>query len=133
MKEFKGSKLLSFSPELKKIMSGSRDPEELQYYWEQWREQTGQKYLDQYKQYIDLYKEAAKLNGFRYMTIKIWKKYLFGDRGVNRKHKMQKKHNASENVYCVKICFTLIIRKQTLFFRLYFSRQKVLALSNILQ
>ena len=65
MKEFKGSKLLSFSPDVKIIMSKSRDPEELQYYWEQWREQTGQKYLDHYKQYIDLYNEAAELNGFR--------------------------------------------------------------------
>ena len=65
MKEFKGSKLLSFSPELKKIMSESRDPEELQYYWEQWREQTGEKMVDQYKQYVDLYNEVAELNGFR--------------------------------------------------------------------
>ena len=65
VKEYKGSKLLSFAPDVKRIMSESRDPEELQYYWEQWREQTGQKYLDQYKQYIDLYNEAAELNGFR--------------------------------------------------------------------
>ena len=60
-----GDKLLPFSPDVKRIMSESRDPEELQYYWEQWREQTGEKYLDQYKQYIDLYNEAAELNGFR--------------------------------------------------------------------
>ena len=46
-------------------MSESRDPEELQYYWEQWREQTGQKMVDQYKQYVDLYNELAKLDGFR--------------------------------------------------------------------
>ena len=65
MKEFKGSKLVPYSPEESKIMSKSRDPEELQYYWEQWRKQTGQKMVDQYKQFIDLYNEAAKLNGFR--------------------------------------------------------------------
>ena len=65
MKEFKGSKLLSFNPGVSKIMSKSRDPEELQYYWEQWREQTGEKMVDLYKQYIDLYNEAAELNGFR--------------------------------------------------------------------
>ena len=65
MKEFKGSKLLSFSPELKKIMSKSRDPEELQYYWEQWRDQSGRKMGDMYRQYVDLYNEAAALNGFR--------------------------------------------------------------------
>ena len=65
VKEYKGSNLLSFTPDVKKIMSKSRDPEELQYYWEQWREQTGQKMVDQYKQYIDLYNEAAELNEFR--------------------------------------------------------------------
>ena len=65
VKEYKGSNLLSFSPDVKNIITTSRDPEELQYYWEQWREQTGEKYLDQYKQYIDLYNEAAELNGFR--------------------------------------------------------------------
>ena len=65
MKEFKGSKLLSFSPDVKIIMSKSRDPEELQYYWEQWRAQTGQKMVDHYKQYVDLYNEVAELNGFR--------------------------------------------------------------------
>ena len=67
MKEFKGSKLVPYSPEVSKIMSKSRDPEELQHYWEQWREQTGKKMVDQYKQYIDLYNEAAELNGFRYI------------------------------------------------------------------
>ena len=51
--------------QVKKIMSKSRDNEELQYYWEQWREQTGEKMVDLYKQYIDLYNEAAELNGFR--------------------------------------------------------------------
>ena len=67
VKEFKGSKgrVLSFAPDVKKIMSESRDPEELQYYWEQWREQTGEKMIDQYKQYIDLYNELAELSGFR--------------------------------------------------------------------
>ena len=67
MKEFKGSKLVPYSPEESKIMSKSQDPEELQYYWEQLREQTGKKMVDQYKQYIDLYNEAAELNGFRYI------------------------------------------------------------------
>ena len=65
VKELNGDKLLPFSPDVKNIITNSRDPEELQYYWEQWREQTGQKYLEQYKQYIDLYNEAAELNGFR--------------------------------------------------------------------
>ena len=65
MKEFNGDKLLPFSPDVKNIITNSRDPEELQYYWEQWREQTGQKMVDQYKQYIELYNELAELSGFR--------------------------------------------------------------------
>ena len=46
-------------------MARSRDPEELRYYWEQWRRATGERMGDQYRQYIDLYNEAATLNGFR--------------------------------------------------------------------
>ena len=46
-------------------MARSRDPEELQYYWDQWRRATGERMGDQYRQYIDLYNEAATLNGFR--------------------------------------------------------------------
>ena len=66
MKEFKGDKMLSLNPDLEGIMSESSDPEELQYYWEQWREQSGKKMIDLFKQYIDLYNEKAKLNGLRY-------------------------------------------------------------------
>lgn len=66
-----------------KVMASSRDPDELQYYWEQWREKSGKmikvEYLcrklvspirrvflfqGNYHEYIDLYNEAAKLNGF---------------------------------------------------------------------
>ena len=63
MREFKGSKMLSLYDT---TMDKSRDPEELQYYWEQWREQSGKKMIDLFKQYIDLYNEKAKLNGLRY-------------------------------------------------------------------
>ena len=66
MKEFKGDKMLSLNPDLEGIVSESGDPEELQYYWEQWREQSGKKMIDLFKQYIDLYNEKAKLNGLRY-------------------------------------------------------------------
>ena len=66
MKTFKGSKLVSLEPELTETMSKSRDPAELQYYWEQWREQSGGRMGDMYRQYVDLYNEAAALNGFRW-------------------------------------------------------------------
>ena len=62
MREFKGSKMLSLYDT---TMDKSRDPEELQHYWQQWREQTGSEMVDWYKVYIDLYNEAAQLNGFR--------------------------------------------------------------------
>ena len=66
VKEFKGDKMLSLNPDLEGIVSESSDPEELQYYWEQWREQSGKKMINLFKQYIDLYNEKAKLNGLRY-------------------------------------------------------------------
>ena len=66
MKTFKGSKLVSLEPELTETMSKSRDPAELQYYWEQWREQSGRRMGEMYRQYVDLYNEAAALNGFRW-------------------------------------------------------------------
>jgi len=59
-----GSDLWSLEPELTEIMASSRDPDELQYYWEQWREKSGKMIKGNYHEYIDLYNEAAKLNGF---------------------------------------------------------------------
>ena len=56
---------MSLEPEVSEVMARSRDPEELRYYWEQWRRATGERMGDQYRQYIDLYNEAATLNGFR--------------------------------------------------------------------
>jgi len=59
-----GSELWSLEPELTEVMASSRDPDELQYYWEQWREKSGKMIKGNYHEYIDLYNEAAKLNGF---------------------------------------------------------------------
>merc|ERR1711910_149795 len=59
-----GSELWSLEPELTEVMANSRDPDELQYYWEQWREKSGKMIKGNYHEYIDLYNEAAKLNGF---------------------------------------------------------------------
>ena len=46
-------------------MAKSRDPSELQYYWEQFREASGKKIRANYVEHVDLLNEAAKLNGFR--------------------------------------------------------------------
>jgi peptidyl-dipeptidase A len=62
------SKLLSLSPELSLIMSKSCDLDELEYYWTQWRDKSGAKIRDMYKDYIKLNNKAAKMNGFRDAT-----------------------------------------------------------------
>ena len=54
----------SLEPELTEILSRSRDPAELKYYWEAWRASSGQNIREMYGQYVDLYNEAAELNGF---------------------------------------------------------------------
>merc|ERR1711874_88208 len=54
----------SLEPELSEILANSRDPAELQYYWEEWRAASGQQIREMYGQYVDLYNEAAQLNGF---------------------------------------------------------------------
>jgi len=59
-----GSEFWSLEPELTEVMASSRDPDELQYYWEQWREKSGKMIKGNYHEYVDLYNEAAKLNGF---------------------------------------------------------------------
>jgi peptidyl-dipeptidase A len=62
------SKLLSLSPELSLVMSDSRDPDELEYYWTQWRDMSGAKIRDLYKDYVRLINKAARMNGFRDAT-----------------------------------------------------------------
>merc|ERR1711874_593024 len=54
----------SLEPELSEILANSRDPAELQHYWEEWRAASGQQIREMYGQYVDLYNEAAELNGF---------------------------------------------------------------------
>lgn len=55
---------LSLEPEISEILSKSRDPEELQYYWQQWYDKAGTAIRNEYKRYVELSNEAAKLNGF---------------------------------------------------------------------
>ena len=58
-------KQFSLEPELTERMMVSRNPKELQFYWEQWREASGKQMINSYKEYVDLYNEAAVINGFR--------------------------------------------------------------------
>jgi peptidyl-dipeptidase A len=62
------STLLNLSPELSLIMSKSHDPDELEYYWTQWRDKSGVKIRDMYKDYIKLNNKAGKMNGFQDAT-----------------------------------------------------------------
>ncbi|EEB18604.1 Angiotensin-converting enzyme precursor, putative [Pediculus humanus corporis] len=55
---------LQLEPELTEIFTESRDPNELKYYWEQWRNAAGKPVRDLYKQYVALSNEAAVLNNF---------------------------------------------------------------------
>ncbi|XP_014260341.1 angiotensin-converting enzyme-like [Cimex lectularius] len=55
---------LSLEPELLHVMATSRDPEELKYYWTEWREVSGKQYKDKYQKMVTLLNEAAVLNNF---------------------------------------------------------------------
>lgn len=53
-------KLLSLEPDLSEIFATSRDPKELEYYWNEWRHQTGDKMRDHFLVVLDLVNEAAR-------------------------------------------------------------------------
>ncbi|XP_050313314.1 angiotensin-converting enzyme [Anthonomus grandis grandis] len=55
---------LRLEPNLNKIMAKSRNWDELQHVWTEWRRQTGQKMKDLYEQMVKLSNVAAKLNNF---------------------------------------------------------------------
>jgi len=55
----------SLEPELTLAMAKSRDPDVLKYYWTQWRDRSGKQIRGMFKDYVDIYNKAAKLNGFK--------------------------------------------------------------------
>ncbi|KAI5646414.1 angiotensin-converting enzyme domain-containing protein [Phthorimaea operculella] len=55
---------LHLQPELQFIMSHSRDWDELQHIWTEWRRNTGRRIRDLYEQLADLTNQAARLNNF---------------------------------------------------------------------
>lgn len=55
---------LELEPDIEEIMATSRDWDELQYVWEQWREKTGKLMRDDYTRFVELSNKAATLDGF---------------------------------------------------------------------
>jgi len=53
-------KLLSLEPDLSEIFASSRDPKELEYYWNEWRLQTGSKMRNDFLVVLELINEAAR-------------------------------------------------------------------------
>lgn len=53
---------LRLQPHLTTIMARSRDWDELQHVWSEWRRHTGLKFRDLYEQLVDLTNQAARLN-----------------------------------------------------------------------
>lgn len=53
---------LRLQPDLLNIMAKSRNWEELQHVWTEWRRNTGQKIKDTYEQLVVVSNEAAHLN-----------------------------------------------------------------------
>lgn len=52
-----------FLPDIEKIISKSRDYEELKYVWSQWRDVSGAKMRTNYQNYVNLSNQDAKANG----------------------------------------------------------------------
>ncbi|XP_065156187.1 angiotensin-converting enzyme-like [Atheta coriaria] len=55
---------LRLQPDLSHIMANSRNWEELQHVWTEWRRQTGHHVKESYEQLVHLSNEAARLNNF---------------------------------------------------------------------
>ncbi|KAK6617495.1 hypothetical protein RUM44_005083 [Polyplax serrata] len=55
---------LQLEPDITEIFVKSRDPDELRYYWSEWRNAAGKPVREMYKEYVKLSNEAAVLNNF---------------------------------------------------------------------
>jgi len=55
---------LSLDPEIEEIITKSRDPEELKYYWREFYDKAGTAVRPQYERYVELNTKAAQLNNF---------------------------------------------------------------------
>ncbi|XP_073823622.1 angiotensin converting enzyme [Musca autumnalis] len=55
---------LSLDPEIEEIITKSRDPEELKYYWTQFYDKAGTPTRKSFERYVELNTKSAKLNNF---------------------------------------------------------------------
>lgn len=55
---------LTLDPDLDQRMAESRNFDELKYYWEQWRNESGKLMRTDYENYVDVMNEMAKGNGY---------------------------------------------------------------------
>ncbi|XP_017108669.2 angiotensin-converting enzyme [Drosophila bipectinata] len=55
---------LRLIPEVQSIVQASRDLEEIEYYWFEWRNRTGLATRPQFIAFMELYKKTAQLNGY---------------------------------------------------------------------
>ena len=58
--DFKNATILLSLTEIKNKLAESNDPKELEYYWSEWRMETGEKMRKMYQEYIKLTNKAAK-------------------------------------------------------------------------
>lgn len=54
----------TLDPELERVLAESTNYDELEYVWRCWREESGRKMRSDYKDYVQLVNEAARLNGY---------------------------------------------------------------------
>lgn len=55
---------LRLIPDVQQLVQDSRNLEEIEYYWLEWRRSTGLATRQQFVAFMELYKKTAKLNGF---------------------------------------------------------------------
>ncbi|XP_068150839.1 angiotensin-converting enzyme [Drosophila tropicalis] len=55
---------LALEPEIEEVITKSRDPEELKYYWREFYDKAGTPVRSEFEKYVELNTKAAKLNNF---------------------------------------------------------------------
>lgn len=54
---------MTLDPEITAIMTSSKNYDELEWAWKEWRDNSGKPMRADYKKYVDLVNKAATLNG----------------------------------------------------------------------
>lgn len=61
----KAKNRLTLDPDIEKVMAESEDFDELEYYWLNWRDESGKLMRKDYEKYVDAMNKIAKGNGFK--------------------------------------------------------------------